>query len=186
MDAEVSLSDSGCSRLFIRQSTHDSIRQRMQDLSTRQQMQEYPYQALDAVLSLYQTEDTGVSIRQRMQCILYQREDAGVSLSGIGCRTLSVRQWMQESLYQTATAGDTLSDSRCRILYIRQWMQDSLLIWQQMQESLLVNQAAGLRKQITNAGFSLLNSLFTLKYNELTCILYLEFGIIHWGSRTWL
>ena len=63
-DAEVSLSDSGCRCL--------SIRQRMQEF-------------------LNQTADAGDSIRQRMQETLYQTADAGDSLSVIGCRSFSIR-----------------------------------------------------------------------------------------------
>ena len=53
-DTGVSLSDSGCRRL--------SIRQRMQE-------------------TLYQTADAGDSTRQRMQESLYQTADVGDSLS---------------------------------------------------------------------------------------------------------
>ena len=56
-DAVVSLSDSGCSSLLI-----------------RQQMKE----------TLYQTADAEDSIRQQMQATLYQTADAGVSLSDGG------------------------------------------------------------------------------------------------------
>ena len=99
-DAEVSLSDSGC-----------------RCLSIRQRMQEY----------LNQTADAGDSIRQRIQETLYQTAVqetlyqttvAGVFLSDSGCRRHSIRQWMQASLHQTADAGDSLSDSGCRRLSI--------------------------------------------------------------------
>ena len=80
-DAEVSLSDSGCRTLSIRQRTQET---------------------------LYQTADVKVSFRQRMQEPLYQTADAEVSLSDSGCRRHSIRQRMQESLFQTADAGVSL------------------------------------------------------------------------------
>ena len=62
---------------------------------------------------------------------------------------------MQEFLHQTADTGDTQSDSRYRRLSIRHYCT------------------------LLGAIFSLLNNLFTLKYTELTCILYLEIESIH-------
>ena len=50
-----------------------------------------------------------------------------------------------------------------------------------MQESLLVYQTAGAIKT-NGCKFSFLNNLFSLKYTELTCILYLELGSIIEGQ----
>ena len=72
-DAEVSLSNSGCRRLSI-----------------RQRMQETLYQTADAE-DLYQTADAGQSIRQLMKESLYQTADAGDTLSDCGCRSLSIK-----------------------------------------------------------------------------------------------
>ena len=47
-----------------------------------------------------------------------------------------------------------------------------------MHNSLHVYQTADAIKKF-GASFSLLNNLFTLKYTELTCILYLELESIH-------
>ena len=51
------------------------------------------------------------SIRQRMQESLYQTADAEDTLSDSGCRSVSIRQRMQETLYKTADAEVSLSDS---------------------------------------------------------------------------
>ena len=63
--------------------------------------------------------------RQWMQLSLYQTEDAGVSKVDPGVRDY-ITQRLQETLYQTAETGDyirqqmqeTLSDSRCKRLYL--------------------------------------------------------------------
>ena len=108
-EAGVSLSDSGCRRLSIRQRMQEPMR----SLSIRQRMQE-------TLLS-----DSGcrsLSIRQRMQETLYQTADAGVSPSDIGCRRLSIRQRKQELYIRQQIS---LSDSGCRRL-LRQRMQETL------------------------------------------------------------
>ena len=51
-----------------------------------------------------------------------------------------------------------------------------------MQECLLVYQTAGAIKRMQV--FSRFNNLFTLKYTELTCILYIELENIRLGSGT--
>ena len=54
--------------------------------------------------------------RQWMQLSLYQTEDAGVSKVDPGVRDY-ITQRLQETLYQTADARDSISDSGCRRLY---------------------------------------------------------------------
>ena len=99
-----------------------------------------------------------------MQETLYQTADAGDSLSDSGCRRHSIRQQMHESLHQTADAGVSPSDSGYRRHSIRQRIEETL--YQTLLHSIGCN-------------FLLLNNLFTLKYTELTCILYLEIESIH-------
>ena len=97
MDAGVSISESGCRSLYI-----------------RQQMQECLYQTAGAIDSISDSGCRRLYIRQRMQESLYQtanardiirqdaryhiRQDAGVSISDSGCK----------KLYQTADASDSL------------------------------------------------------------------------------
>ena len=88
VDAGVSLSDSGCRRLSIRQRMQETLYQIFgsRDIFFRQQMQENLYQTADVEDSLSDSGCRRLSIRQQMQ-------------------RLSIRQRMQEPLNQTADAG---------------------------------------------------------------------------------
>ena len=119
--------------------------------------------------TLFETEDAGVSIRQPMHDIFNQTADARLFLSRGGCMSHSIRQQMQTSLYQTADTGLYLKNSGCRTLSTRQRIQESLFIYQ----------TAVARKPITGADFFVVNNIFTQKYTELTCLLYLELRSIH-------
>ena len=151
-----------------------------------QRMNESLYQTADAGDTLSDSEcrsfslsDSGCwrhSIRERMQECLYQTADAEVSLSDSGCRRDYQTANAGVSLFQTADAIDTLKESGCRKHSIRQRMQKYLY---QTADAGVSLSDSGCKKKILGASFSLLNNLFTLKYTELTCILYLELESIH-------
>ena len=84
-DAEVSLSDSGCKSL--------SIRQRMQETVYRTPVERLLHPLSDRVSP---------------STVVYQTVDAGDTLTDSGYRSLFIRQPMQQSLYQTADTVDTL------------------------------------------------------------------------------
>ena len=80
-DAGVSISDSGCRGLYIRQWMHETL---------------YNIQRMKK--SSYQTADARLFIRQRMLETLYQTVDARDYIIDSGCSCLYIRQRMQESL----------------------------------------------------------------------------------------
>ena len=71
-DAGVSISDSGCRSLNIRQLMHET-------LYNIQRMKKSSYQTADARLFIRQWMQETLYNRQRMQLSLYQTENAGVS-----------------------------------------------------------------------------------------------------------
>ena len=126
VDAGVSLSDSGCRRLSIRQRMSEwrvLLHPRMQESDTLSESGESPASSGCRSLSLSDS-----CLMQRLLHPLSDQEtadavdtadqtaDAGDSLSDSGCRR------MQETLYQTADAGD----SCIRWLLSRQRMQETL------------------------------------------------------------
>ena len=84
-------------------------------------MQETLYNRQWMQLSLYQTEDAGVS---KVDPGVYRADVYTQTVDARGSISDRCREQLQESLYQTADARD----------YIRQWMQESLYR-QRLQES---------------------------------------------------
>ena len=112
-DAGVTIYDSGCRSLYIRQWKQESL-----------------YMSTNAGVSIYDNGCRSFYIkqaslyRQPMQESLYMTTDAGVSISDNGSRSLYILRRMQESLYMTTDTGVSRSnrrhytDSRCRSHYI--------------------------------------------------------------------
>ena len=116
MDGGVSITESGCRNLYI-----------------RQRVQESPLLTVDAVVFITDTWYKSLYIRVLVQESPYQMVGAGAVsiLDGVGW-SLDMIQRIQESLYQTVGAvfsipdsGVSLLDSRYRSLYVRPWVLNS-------------------------------------------------------------
>ena len=123
--AKVSISDSGCRRIYSRHWVQETLYQtvdagvsakhwvqKVDSISDRGCKRHYIKQQVHASLTyigcrgLIQTADAGNCRRQLMHESVYQTVNAGVCISDRGCRSLYIRQRMQESVYQTEDAGD--------------------------------------------------------------------------------